>query len=102
MKDIQDLTQYSIFQLLQLLWEWYDRVRYYLLWRNEIYFYYISCCTEIFLQKWSNALPDFYFARDKIKQQVELFLPGLNEEKFMAFSYGVRHITENILKKLKK
>ena len=67
MKDIQDLPQYSIFQLLQPLWECYDRVRYYSLWGNEIYFYYISRCTEICLQKWNNALPDFYFARDKIK-----------------------------------
>ena len=102
MKDIQDLPWYSIFQLLQLLWEWYDRVRYYLLWENEIYFYYISCCTEICLQKCNNALPDFYFVCDKSKQQVELILPGFNEEKFMEFLYGVRHVTEKILKKTQK
>ena len=46
-------------------------------------------------------LPDFYFARDKIKQQVELFSPGFNEEKFMELLYWVRHVTENISKKLK-
>ena len=31
-------------------------------------------------------LPDFYFLRDKIEQQVELFFPGFssNEQNFMV------------------
>ena len=80
MKEIQDLPQYSIFQLFHILWECYDCVRYYLLWGNEIYFYYLSCCREICFQKRNNALPDFYFVCNKIKQQVEHFSLEFSEE----------------------
>ena len=57
MKGIQDFAQYSIFKLLQLLWDYYDHVRYCSLWGYEVYyFYYIRCCTEICFQKGDNDL----------------------------------------------
>lgn len=84
MKGIQDFAQYSIFKLLQLLWDYYDHVRYCSLWGYEVYyFYYIRCCTEICFQKGDNDLPDFYFVHDKIQQRVELSSPGINKEKIM-------------------
>ena len=108
MNTKEDFAQYSIFELLQLLWNYYSNILN-LAWEKNVlpiffFFIYIKCYTEICLEKWSNKLPDFYFLRDKIEKHVELFMPGFsaNEENFMEFLYGVRHAQENILKKNKK
>ena len=71
MNDIEEFSNYSIFDLLRLLWCYYSQVRHYKLLEKEvptIYCYYIKCCTEVCLKKWKNILPDFYFLRDKIEQ----------------------------------
>ena len=85
MNTKEDFAQYSIFELLQLLSNYYSNILTYLAWekkRTTYSFFYIKCCTEICLEKWSNKLPDFYFLWDKIEKQVELFMPGFstNEE----------------------
>ena len=77
MNDIEEFSNYSIFDLLQHFWCYYSEVRHYKLLEKEvptIYYYYIKCCTEVCPKKWKNNLPDFYFLRDKIEQQVELFI----------------------------
>ena len=101
MNTKEDFAQYSIVELLQLLWNYYSNILNYLAWEKNIlpiYFYYIQYCTEICLKKWSNKLPDFYFFRGKIEKQVEVFMLGFstNEENFMDFLYWVRRVQENI------
>ena len=80
MIDIYEFLKYSIFELLQFLWCYYGQVRHCKLLVKEvpsIYFYYIRCCTEACLKKWRNDLPDFYFLKDRIEQQVEHFFLDL-------------------------
>ena len=107
MNTKEDFAQYPIFKLGQLLWNYYSNILNILAWEKNvppIYFYYIKCCAEICLEKWSNKLPNFYFLWDRIEKQVELFMPGFstNEEDFMELLYGVRRVQKNILKKTKK
>ena len=116
MEKVEDFISRSI-QFFNYCNFYHDHVRCYKLCGKEvplIYFHNINHSREACLRRWTNNLPAFYFVcvcvcvcvcvSDKIEQQCELFLLGLlrNEEIFMEFLFGIRRVTENILKKVKR